>query len=113
MYLCSYMSDKDKDIKKEDFEKDVKSDKGLINPLKAILSSSDPEKMTKGEYLYNKLRAYMAKNYPNAINQIHTTTTKDGLFDWHFVLTGNEEADNAIKQEGERLLREWESFNKK
>ena len=35
---------KDKDIKKEDFEKDIKSDRGFLNPLKKILKKSSYKK---------------------------------------------------------------------
>jgi len=35
---------KNKDIKKEDFEKDVKSKKGFLNPLKKVLKEKQKKK---------------------------------------------------------------------
>lgn len=38
---------KDKDIKKEDFERDIKSDKGFLNPLKKVIKKKEKPKKTK------------------------------------------------------------------
>jgi hypothetical protein len=36
--------EKDKDIKKEDFGKDIKSKKGFLNPLKKVLKEKPKKK---------------------------------------------------------------------
>lgn len=37
------MTKRNKDIKKEDFKKDVKSEKGFLNPLKKVLKEKPKE----------------------------------------------------------------------
>ena len=45
-YICinTIIMPKNRDIKKEDFRKDVKSDKGFLDPLKKVLKEKPKKK---------------------------------------------------------------------